>query len=141
MGRVNRMTGLLLDTHALVWLLKGEERLGVIARTLAQSALEKDELFVSAMTFWEAAMLAQRQRLKIQNPVGAWRRSVLEMGITELPVTGEVGILSTELAGLPADPADRIITATAILNDATLVTADAPILAWDGEVTRHDARL
>jgi PIN domain nuclease of toxin-antitoxin system len=141
MGRLEFMTGLLLDTHALVWLLNGEQRLGNVARTLAQSALEKDELLVSAMTFWELSLLAQRQRLTLPQPIGVWRRSVLDIGITEIPVTGEVGILSTELASLPADPADRIITATAILNDAVFVTADALILAWRGEVTRHDAHL
>ena len=44
------------------------------------------------------------------------------LGIVEIPLTGEIGILSAELEGLPGDPADRIITATALLRGHTLLT-------------------
>jgi PIN domain nuclease of toxin-antitoxin system len=38
-----------------------------------------------------------------------------------------------------SDPADRIITATAIMISAQLVTADASILSWTGDLNRHNA--
>ena len=43
-------------------------------------------------------------------------------------------------AGIPQDPADRIIAATALTQGATLITADAAILEWPGQLTRHDAK-
>ena len=40
----------LLDTHALVWLLDGNERLGEKSRTLIQQSAQADSLYVSAIT-------------------------------------------------------------------------------------------
>ena len=37
------------------------------------------------------------------------------------------------------DPADRFITATALLSGATLLTADKQILEWPGTVRRINA--
>jgi len=39
-----------------------------------------------------------------------------------------MAIHATELSGLPGDPVDRLIAATAIGNAAELITADARIL-------------
>ena len=85
-------------------------------------------------------MLAQRGRLILAYPSGTWRQNALRLGIRELPVTGEIGILAAELDGLPGDPADRMITATAMTQGATLIPADSSILAWDGQLRRHDAK-
>ena len=134
------MNAVLLDTHVLVWLLEEDQRLGHEARRLADAAVKDDTLLVSAMTFWEVAMLALRQRLALAQPVASWRRKVLELGIVEMPMTGDIGILATELEGFPADPAGRIIAATALAHGATLVTADTSILAWKGQLGCHDAR-
>ena len=133
------MNSALLDTHALVWLLEGDERLGRETRRLADRALGEETLLVSAMTFWEVAMLARRQRSPVPQPVASWRQRVLELGIVEVSVSGDIGILATELEGFPADPADRIIAATALAHGATLITADTSILGWKGQLSRHDA--
>jgi len=57
----------------------------------------------------------------------------------ELPVTGDIAILAAELTGLNGDPADRIIAATAIANDATLISADSNLLKWRHRLKRQDA--
>ena len=114
--------------------------MGRNARELAQAALQADDLMVSAICFWEIAMLVRSGRLALSVPTAEWHRGTLELGILEAPVTGQIGILAGELAGLPGDPADRIITATAMLRNATLLTADRRILGWKGALNRHDAR-
>ena len=134
------MNAILMDTHALVWLLEGDEQLGHEARQLADGAARVDTLLVSAMTFWEVAMLARRHRLVLAQPVANWRRKVLDLGVTEIPMSADIGILATELEGFPPDPADRIIGATAAVQAATLITADSSILRWKGPMSRHDAR-
>ena len=133
------MTAVLLDTHALVWLLEGDQHLGHETRRLADIAVREDALRVSAMTFWEVGMLVQRGRLILVQPVTNWRHNVLELGIAEIPVSGDIGILATELEDFPLDPADRIIAATALVHGARLITADASILGWKGQLSRHDA--
>lgn len=134
------MTLVLLDTHALVWLLEDHARLGQQAAERADAAANRGALVVSAITFWEIVMLVGRRRLAVSQPVLSWRQRVLEVGIEEVPISGEMGIMAAELADFPADPADRIIAATALTLGATLVTADRRILEWKGKLSRHDAR-
>ena len=130
----------LLDTNALIWAVEGHERLGPDSRNIADSALREDRLFVSAISFWEVALLARRGRVVLAYPCVEWRQNALSLGIEELPLTGEIGIRAAELDGLPGDPADRVITATAMAQGATLMTADSRILEWTGQLSRHDAR-
>ena len=92
------------------------------------------------MLFWEVALLAMRRRLTLVQTVAGWRRRVLGLGIEEIPISGDIGILATELEGLPADPADRMIAATASIQGAILITADQAILDWTGQLARQDAR-
>jgi PIN domain nuclease of toxin-antitoxin system len=131
---------ILLDTHALIWLAEGHPQLGDRARQLADHALAHDGLGVSAITFWEIAMLHQRGRIQLLQPVAAWRQRLIEHGVREWPVTGEVGMAAAALLEFHPDPADRFITATALLHGTTLVTADDRILAWSGALQRHNAR-
>ena len=115
-------------------------QLGRRAANRADSAGRTGVLLVSAITFWEVALLAMRHRLTLAHTVAGWRRRVLDLGIEEIPISGDIGIMATELKGLPADPADRIIVATALLRGHTLLTADERILGWSGTVLRQDAR-
>ena len=47
------LTNVLLDTHVLVWLLKGSEQLGATSRALIQNAAKDDALHLSAISLWE----------------------------------------------------------------------------------------
>jgi len=132
---------ILLDTHVLVWLTQGSSEMGAAARETANQALAGDQLAVSGISFWEIAMLHRKQRLRIMQPLGAFRRDVLNLGVVELPVTGEIGIEAVMLDDLHSDPADRIIVATASLTRSTLVTADQRILEWRGPLHSIDARV
>ncbi len=134
------LTFVLLDTHVLIWLMEGDPGLGPRARALADDALGADRLGVSAITFWETAMLERRGRIGLTMPVAAWRRAVLDLGIAEIAVTGDIAIAAVSLDGLPGDPADRMICATAIVHQAVLVSADERIVGWPGTLNRHNAR-
>lgn len=131
---------ILLDTHALIWLVEADPKLGKNVRELADQALKDNELATSAITFWEVAMLAQRNRLELSLPTDVWRRRLLDMGLMEIPVTGDIGITAAGLQEFHGDPVDRFIAATAILGGGTLMTADEAILGWPGELIRQDAR-
>ena len=94
---------------------------------------------MSAMSFWEMAMLKSKGRISFPEDVGRWRLEQLGQGLIEIPVDGDIGIRANALADFHADPADRIIVATA-LGGHRLVTADERILAWGGSLDRLDAR-
>ena len=131
---------ILLDTHALLWLAQGRPELGKEARRLSDEALEEDRLAVSAISFWEVAMLQEKRRIELFQQASAWRESILRLGLVEIAVTGEIGIAAVALPDFHGDPADRIIVATASIHGAALITADKPILEWTGSLHRHDAR-
>ena len=128
---------ILLDTHAAIWLTI--EKLGKQSRRIADKALAVDELAISTFSFWELAMLTSKGRLRALESAGKLRDQLLALGLRELPVTGEIAILGAELEGLHGDPADRIIAATAIRHDATLITADDKLLRWQHQMKRQDA--
>ena len=130
----------LLDTHALIWVVEGSKRLGRRVSRLADEALVSDQLGVSSISFWEMAMLVSRGRIAVDPSVDQWRLRVLGLGVQEIPLTGDIGIAAVRLTDLHGDPADRIIVATSVAASATLVTADDRILGWPGALKRQDAR-
>jgi PIN domain nuclease of toxin-antitoxin system len=132
---------ILLDTHCLLWLDQAVARMGRRARRLVDAATSAGDLGVSAISFWEVAMLVAKQRLRMSQPLAVWRREWLQQGVVELPLTGAIGIDAALLAGFHADPADRWIVATARELDAILLTADDRILAWPGRLDRQDGRV
>ena len=130
---------ILLDTHAALWLRAGDAKLGSLARNEIQYAWEAQEVSMSAMSFWEMAMLRAKGRISFPEDVGRWRLEQLAQGLIEIPVDGDIGIRANTLNDFHADPADRIIVATAV-GGHRLVTADERILAWGGSLDRLDAR-
>jgi PIN domain nuclease of toxin-antitoxin system len=96
---------------------------------------------VSAISFWEIGMLIQKGRFELPEGLPAWRREVLDRGLVEIEVDGEIGMTAGLLTYERGDPADRLILATAICSGATLLTADRLILGWDGPFTSQDARV
>ena len=131
---------IILDTHALIWLDQGVSALGESARQQANAALREEALAIATISFWEIATLCRRGRLKIGQPIAIWRRSLFDLGLQEVPLDGEAAIVAGELEGLHGDPSDRIIIATSMLSNATLLTADKGILDWHGSLKRIDAR-
>ena len=131
---------ILLDTHVLLWLDAGDRRLGPESRAAIDQALREDRLACSAISFWEVAMLVQRGRVTVRQPLAAWRDDLLASGLLEIPVDGAIGMYAVALESFPADPADRMIAATAHHHSYTLLTADQRILSSDLAVKTLDAR-
>jgi PIN domain nuclease of toxin-antitoxin system len=131
MGRGN-VSLVLLDTHVLVWLLNGSDRLGSKARKSIQRSLATEAVLVSAISSWEIAMLVSKGRLVLDRDVGEWVEAAFALtGIRVEPLSAEIAVASTRLPGtLHSDPADRIIAATTRHLGSTLVTADRLLLDY-----------
>ena len=123
---------ILLDTHVLVWLVSGSQRVGEQSQREIQSAWEDGAVAVSAFTFWEISLLHANGRLGLDLPPRALRQRLLADGLRVVPVDDETVIRSVELGteGFHADPTDRIIVATAIVGGYRLATADREITEW-----------
>lgn len=131
---------IVLDTHVLLWALLDDRRLGKKTRIRIEKARSAGEVAVSALSFWEIGMLAAGGRLRLALSVEELRTITLRTGVSEAVVRGDIAIMATRLQGMHSDPADRIITATALVMNATLLTADAAILGMKSGPSRFDAQ-
>ncbi len=131
---------LLLDTHTILWLTEQNPNLGKLARKACDAALAASELTVPTVVFYEAGRLLKRGRVSGPSSIQEWRRLLLSLGVREIVLNAEIAMRASNLDDLHGDPLDRIIIATALAEEAVLLTADRPILDWPGRLQRQDAR-
>jgi PIN domain nuclease of toxin-antitoxin system len=129
----------LLDTHVWIWTQEQPEAIGKKARAILETTSE--ELCMSAVSSLEIARLVSGGLLELKGSLDRWVRSAVDsMEARSIDVDHRVAIEAYKLPGrFHKDPADRMLVATARINDLTLVTADERILAY-GEVRSLDAR-
>ncbi|MFM7312250.1 MAG: hypothetical protein ACKO0M_03625 [Cyanobium sp.] len=130
---------ILLETHGLLRLDRDDASFGVQARVGIAEACEAGRAAVSAVSVWQAALPDQPGRIALGRPTSPWRSDGLVAGLQELPLDGATALLGGSLKDSHADPADRFITATALRQQACLLTADHRILAWPGTLQRTPA--
>jgi PIN domain nuclease of toxin-antitoxin system len=126
---------LLVDTHALIWMVEEASHLGVQAADALNRAGWENRIVVSAITPWEIGLLVSKGRLQLGGDVMEWVRTVLtKPGVQLAPLEPEIAVASTRLPfEMHSDPADRILVATARRLGATLVTADRALLELAGK--------
>ncbi|HEY3125149.1 MAG TPA: type II toxin-antitoxin system VapC family toxin [Thermoanaerobaculia bacterium] len=121
---MGRSLVIVLDTHAWIWWVAEPDKLSARARHAIDAS---EALGVCTISCWEVAMLVVRRRLELDRDVLLWIRQALAMPrVTLLPLTPEVCVASALLAQKsPADPADRVIAASALEHRASIVTKDS----------------
>ena len=119
----------LLDTHIWVWWLTPGSPLSRAERNALDANAARRELFLSAVSLWEAQMLHAKRRLELPLPFADWlARATDERMISVLPLSIEVVLALDALpASFHGDPADRLIVATARAHAMPLATHDAAI--------------
>lgn len=113
------MQRLLLDTHALLWWLSDDRRLGPEARNLI--ADPGNTVFVSAASGWEIGIKRAAGKLHAPPDLDA---EIERNGFTHLPVTFFHGEQAGALPRHHRDPFDRMLIAQAQAEGLVLVTAD-----------------
>jgi len=115
---------LLLDTHAFIWWVNGNERLSRRARRAIDN--DANVIFVSAATAWEITTKYRRGRLDeavamAPDIAGA----IAAQGFEELPITVQEAARAGALPGPHRDPFDRMLIAQALSRDLLLISTDA----------------
>jgi len=115
-----------LDTCSLVWLSLSPDKLS----KNANKAIKNNSLIMSDISLWEIAMLTKSGRLIIDTSYSEYIELLLSLfGIQVNPITPEIAKISVEFDdSVNHDPADRIIAATSLVEDAPLVTADKNLI-------------
>ena len=112
------MSAPLLDTSVLIWWDSNDPRLGGDARAAIQDA---DEVWVSSASAWEIVIKTALGKLRSsRHPAEV----VADGGFRELAVTFEHVQAVGTLAPHHHDPFDRLIIASAQIEECTIVTSD-----------------
>jgi PIN domain nuclease of toxin-antitoxin system len=109
-----------MDTHIWLWLLDNS---GKLNRRLKD---QQNELWLSPISTWEVLTLHHKGRIQLRGDLSEWIAKATS-GTKEAPITHEIAFAARQLP-LHQDPADRLIAATALVLDLTLVTADERLL-------------
>ncbi len=115
---------LLLDTHALLWLLSDSRRIAPATRQLIADPVH--DVFVSAASAWEIAIKASLRKLVVPPDIGTWLPAQLVRNrLTPLPITVAHAASVELLPWHHGDPFDRLLVAQALAENLTIVTGDA----------------
>lgn len=120
----------LLDTHAALWVAESSPRLSSRVRTLARNC-SADQFGIAAISLLEIARKARTGEIDLQPDPAVWLDD-LGLRFSILPITPRVAWRSVELDWPHKDPADRLICATALEHDLSLITHDQEISRWGG---------
>jgi PIN domain nuclease of toxin-antitoxin system len=110
---------LLLDTHAALWWLADDARIGDgVTRSLSD---DTNQVLISAVVVWEVAI--KRSLGKLDAPAGL-APTLLDAGAQPLPVTIDHAAGVERLPWHHRDPFDRLLIAQALTEDAAIVSHD-----------------
>ena len=122
---------MLLDTHALLWLLYGDSRLSPVARKHFE---EEKEVSYSVVNLWEIGIKLGLQRDDFQLDSNWWRdipRTLREQGVACVPIEAED---CREVGRLPLhhrDPFDRMLVVQAQRLKVSILSRDSALDAYE----------
>ncbi len=125
---------LLLDTHLLLWAAGFPEKLSSSARSLLKAP--ENSLFFSSASLWEITIKCSLGREDFQVDPRIFRRSLLDNGYLELPISSEHAVSIDSLPDIHKDPFDRILVAQATVEGIMLVTSDSLVAQYPGPIRK-----
>lgn len=116
----------ILDTHAFLWGLAGDERMSRHAREFFGGSAD---LLLSIASIWEILIKVQAGKLKFPRPAGRYViRKLAENRIEILSISIDHVLAFERLPLHHRDPFDRILIAQSLEENIPVVTAD-PVFA------------
>jgi PIN domain nuclease of toxin-antitoxin system len=123
----------LLDTHAFLWSITGDDRL---SKTAEKTFLNPDNnLYFSAASFWEICIKLSLGKLSLKR---GWFKTIQEEmrinAVQWLPVEMQHCVELTKLPFHHRDPFDRMLIAQAMAEDLQLLSRDGRLSAYEIEL-------
>ncbi|MCD6533399.1 MAG: type II toxin-antitoxin system VapC family toxin, partial [Deltaproteobacteria bacterium] len=122
----------LFDTHSLIF-WHTREYVSDEFLSFFDSQVLKKRLYVSAVSFWETALLVKKGKLACFD-VDCWKNELLDKAMIQIiePTASEM-IFSVGLPDHHKDPFDRLLIVQARQNNLKMVTKDKLISAYEVE--------
>ena len=91
---------------------------------------DNNQIWLSPISVWETLVLAEKGKLRLKpDPVSWIQQSLKRWPIKEAPLNIQISIQSRQLDLPHQDPADRFISATALIYDLKLITMDERLIS------------
>ena len=122
---------LLLDTHAILWVLSDDPRLSRKARRVYE---ETGGVFFSVVSLWEIGVKLGLRRADFQLDINWWRdipQSLVAQGVRRLDVEPEHCRTVAELPLHHRDPFDRMLVAQAMSTHSRVLSIDDKLDEYD----------
>jgi len=120
---------ILLDTHAVIWFLKGNEKMPKSTRGIVCSP--ENRKYVSIASMWEVAIKLSSGKLKLDNDINGFIETIEDNGFLLLDISPDHVKTIAELPFIHRDPFDRMLVAQAIAEDMMIMTVDENIAKYD----------
>jgi len=115
----------LLDTHAVIWHLEDSPRLPPRTKELIDGNAE--HLCLCSVSLWEIAIKVGRGKLDLQFTFEEFLDEVQDSDIELLHIKDDHLKRLIVLPSIHKDPFDRLLVATALVENLTIITADENI--------------
>lgn len=123
------MSGLLLDTNVVVWLLTGDRE--AVSKPALTALTGDDAIYLSAVSIWEIAIKRSLGKLRLTDD---WLSALRKLDFVQLPINGLHAETVEHLPWHHRDPFDRLLVAQAQIEGARLVSADGRLADYDIQV-------
>lgn len=126
---------MMLDTNAFIWFVRGESRLSAaMHEAIADPTVP---VSVGLVSFWEICIKHRKGKLPMPSPFAdvpyeAFERWCERAAIDILPIAPIHIERAMRMSFAHDDPFDRLIAATALVEDQELVTSDTRFLTCAG---------
>ena len=119
----------LLDTHVILWLATNSP---LLSETVKRAILDNNnEKHVSIVSAWEVAIKLGTQKLQLDGGLAEFFRMIDENGFLLLGIEREYLQYVQSLPFFHKDPFDRLLIATANVENVTLISIDDNIQKYD----------
>jgi PIN domain nuclease of toxin-antitoxin system len=123
---------IVLDTHIWLWWLNADDSASSSNAGWRDLLSNADHVAVSAISCFEVAWLQKHDRIKLHISLSEWfEKATVGSGIYIMPITPKIAESAVGLPEHHSDPQDRLIIATAIVNQAQIISADSKFQQYE----------
>jgi len=119
----------LLDTHAVIWYFEDSSRLPSNAKDIIDNTTNR--IFLSSISFWEIAIKINSGKLKLNMSFDKVLDHVKKGDFEVVQIEDEYLKMLSVLPYIHNDPFDRLLIATALAENLTIITVDENIHKYD----------
>lgn len=119
----------LIDSHALIWYVDQDNLLSPASHAAISDPT--NDLLLSAGSIWEIGIKVGLGKLILTEPFKPWmNQAISDLDVTVVPLTVEYVDVQSNLPRHHGDPFDRLIVAQAIIEQVSIISADAHLDAY-----------